>query len=328
MNMKKTAILFYIMVVFFVSISEYSFASIYSLVKEGNKYFQQRDYSAAEEKYKQALKDAPESDIINFDLGTALYKKGDYQQAIEHLQKALLGEDVELKQKALYNLGNAFYKTGIIQQDRNIDSAIEDLKKSLSYYKQALKINNEDEDAQYNYKFVEKELKRLQKKREEQKKQQKQNKQCPLKKKQKRDNTEGKRGSEKKQSQKNNKEKKGGNTQKNNSSKQNESGRENNKAQNREENKQNKNKKGKEKKLNQTQKGNDQNSVSGGIGNREKEKVYNSADINKSTYGNTSDFDKTKAEMLLKKYQQTEAPKGLLNFYKGRRDFTPVLKDW
>ncbi len=341
-NMKRLGIFFYALIVFFVFIfflPKYSFASVYGLVKEGNKYFNQKDYSLAEQKYKQALKHAPESDIINFDLGTTLYKRGDYQKAIGYLQKALLGEDVKLKQKALYNLGNAFYKSGVIRQDRNIDSAIEDLKKSLSYYKEVLKIDNKDKDAEYNYKYVKKELKRLQKKREEQRKKQKhkQNKQCPLHNKKNKNNALGKKNSKKKQQNQKTKGERGKgnkkrkqNTQRNNSSMHNRAGKRNNESYNKQKKQHNINNKGKDRRgNNKNKKGSVQHNISVGRGEQDKNKGLNSSNIEQTKYGHVSNFDKTKAEMLLKKYLQTEAPKKrLLNFYRGSSNLPPVLKDW
>lgn len=135
-------------------------------VHEGLKLYNQGDFATSAKKFQEALEEAPESDILNFDTGTALYKSNDFLKAIEHLQKALLSDRRELKGKAHYNLGNALYRFGILKEKINIDEAIASLEKSLDHYQQAITMDPEDEDTRFNYDFVTKELARLKKKRE------------------------------------------------------------------------------------------------------------------------------------------------------------------
>src|SRR5437879_1662757 len=73
-------------------------------VKEGNQLFKEGNYESAANKYKEALNADQESDVINFNLGTALYKNGKYQDTIDHLQKSLLTQDKQLQEKSYYNL--------------------------------------------------------------------------------------------------------------------------------------------------------------------------------------------------------------------------------
>lgn len=136
-------------------------------VKEGNLLYKQGDYAASKEKYSEALEKVPESDIINFNLGTVLYKDEDYEKAIDHLQKSLLSEDDGLKKGAYYNLGNALYKFGVLNEENDISDAISTLEKSLSQYERAMEME-EDDDAKHNYEFVKKELARLQIKQQQQ----------------------------------------------------------------------------------------------------------------------------------------------------------------
>ena len=136
-------------------------------VGEGNNLFERGDYGQAAEKYKEALKKDENSDIINFNLGTALYKNKEYDQAVTQLQKSLLSDDEKLKGKAGYNLGNAFYKSGISREKSDIKKAIQSLTQSLKSYERTLAIDKDDNDAQFNYEFVKKELERLKKKQEQ-----------------------------------------------------------------------------------------------------------------------------------------------------------------
>lgn len=137
-------------------------------VKEGNRFYEEGDYEASKEKYMEALEKAPESDIVHFNLGTALYKKGEYQEAVDHFQKALLSEDDELKEKAYYNSGNALYKYGITREHEGAALVVPSLEKSLSQYERALQMDKDDQDTKHNYAFVKKELKRIREQQQQQ----------------------------------------------------------------------------------------------------------------------------------------------------------------
>ncbi len=149
--------------------ANFSWAALFGgKVGEGNKLFERGDYGQAAEKYKEALKKDQNSDIINFNLGTALYKNKEYDQAVEQLQRSLLSDDEKLRGKAGYNLGNALYKSGIAREKSDLPKAIQSLEQSLKNYERTLAVDKEDKDARYNYEFVKKELERLKKKQEQQ----------------------------------------------------------------------------------------------------------------------------------------------------------------
>lgn len=150
-------------------------------IKQGNSLYNQGKFSQALKNYERALLNAPESDIVNFNLGAALYKTGDYKAAISHFEKSLLSEEESLEQRASYNTANAKYKYGIGKEKTDLPGAVNSLKGALHHYERALELDPKDEDAGYNYEFVKKELERLQKKlkkqQQEQKEQRKQKKQ-------------------------------------------------------------------------------------------------------------------------------------------------------
>lgn len=102
---------------------------------------------------------AAESDIVNFNAGVSVYKKEDYQKALEAFTKALASDDKGLEADALYNLGNCKYKLGRIKEGADLSAAAAHLRESLNYYKRAVEIDRENEDARFNHEFVERELK-------------------------------------------------------------------------------------------------------------------------------------------------------------------------
>jgi Ca-activated chloride channel family protein len=143
-------------------------------IKTGNLLYNKEQFPEALKHYEDALLKSPDSDIVNFDLGNALYKIKDYVKAITHFEKSLLTQDKSLEQNASYNLGNTKYKYGISKEDSDLEGAINLLKQSLRHYERALELDPSDQDAQYNYEFVKKELERLEKKLKQKPQEQKQ----------------------------------------------------------------------------------------------------------------------------------------------------------
>jgi len=115
-------------------------------VIEGNKFFHQEKYDEANNKYRDALIDSPETPTINFNIGNTLYKKKKFEEALNDYEKSLGFDDILNQSKSYYNMGNALYR-------------MEKLPESILAYTQALKLNPNDEDAKYNLEFVRAKLK-------------------------------------------------------------------------------------------------------------------------------------------------------------------------
>lgn len=130
-------------------------------VKEANRLYQKGKLDEALQKYNDASVTLPDSDVVNFNIGTALYKKEDYRKAIDAFTKALTSEDKKLEADALYNLGNCKYKLGKLKENTDLSTTVALLRESLDYYKRAVEIDQKNTDARFNHEFVEKELKVL-----------------------------------------------------------------------------------------------------------------------------------------------------------------------
>ncbi|MBL7071386.1 MAG: tetratricopeptide repeat protein [Candidatus Omnitrophica bacterium] len=137
-------------------------------VKNGNILYEKGEYAKALEQYEDALASSPDSDIVNYNVGAALYKTEDHEAAIGHFEKSLVSEDEFLEQRASYNIGNAKYKYGISMEESDLQQAVALLEQSLRHYERTLELDQEDEDAIYNYEFVKAELERLKKQMEQQ----------------------------------------------------------------------------------------------------------------------------------------------------------------
>ncbi|MBF0532729.1 MAG: tetratricopeptide repeat protein [Candidatus Omnitrophica bacterium] len=143
-------------------------------VNRANRVYRKGDYAAAVKRYEKAAAAKPQSQPIFFDLGTALYKKGEYDNAVQNLRQALLTEDNKLKEKTQYNLGNALFKSGKTLDYDNPNKTQELWKEAIAHYDGALELNPQNVEAKFNKEIVVKELKRLQVKQQQQKQQQQQ----------------------------------------------------------------------------------------------------------------------------------------------------------
>lgn len=137
-------------------------ASVSGSVKKGNDFYRKGQYDQALMHYNEAYVDAPDSDIVNFDIGAASYQKGDYEKAIEAFNKALVSDNPGIEEKAAYNIGNSKYRLGrLLKEKKDLGSAANLYRQALDYYKQAIELNPKNINAKYNHEFVERELKAL-----------------------------------------------------------------------------------------------------------------------------------------------------------------------
>ncbi len=130
-------------------------------VKEANKFYQQGKLDEALKKYNDERVALPDSDIVNFDMGAALYKKEEYPKAIGAFTKALVSDNKKIEADALYNLGNCKYKLGKLKENTDLSATVGLLRESLDYYKRSVELDQKNKDARFNHEFVEKELKVL-----------------------------------------------------------------------------------------------------------------------------------------------------------------------
>ena len=106
-------------------------------VREGNRLYREGRFDEAHERYLDALRENPNSPIIRFNEGNALYQTQEFQRALDAYRHAAETGDPRLKSQAWYNLGNALYR----QQQ---------LGESIEAYKEALRLDPDDDDAKHN----------------------------------------------------------------------------------------------------------------------------------------------------------------------------------
>ncbi len=131
------------------------------IVSSANRLYNAGKYDEALKSYNEALISNPDSYAINYNMGTACFKKGEYEKAISSFEKALISSDKSLESKANYNIGNSKYKLGKLKENTDLSNTVKLLRESLDYYKRAIELDSNDKDAKLNHELVEKELKIL-----------------------------------------------------------------------------------------------------------------------------------------------------------------------
>jgi Ca-activated chloride channel family protein len=130
-------------------------------LEAARKAYELNDFSHAVEIYNYLLdhESAPR-ELINYGLGSALYKLGKQDRAIEALSKALQSDEPEMQKNAHHTLGNSLYEAGdsvLKSQPAQTHKAWTD---AISHYDAALKIKD-DLQIQENRKELLKRIKQL-----------------------------------------------------------------------------------------------------------------------------------------------------------------------
>lgn len=139
MNMKLIlSLLFFIILGQFVMAQE----GYKTLVYEGNRQFDKKNYDASSSKFLEAAKLDDKNFDAHYNLGNALYKKKMYEEAKAEFQKAEQNaKNKNDKAAAQYNLGNAMMQT-------------EKMEQAAEMYKKALKNDPYNESIRKNYEIA------------------------------------------------------------------------------------------------------------------------------------------------------------------------------
>ena len=123
------------------------------------------NYTEAYQQFEKTLKEHPNThaaDKIEFDAGTAAYKMGDYNKALEWFSRSLLSKDKSLQQKSHYNIGRTLEERA--DKAATNEKALGELYNAQSHYDEALKLDPSDERAKANLDEVKEKIERLKQK--------------------------------------------------------------------------------------------------------------------------------------------------------------------
>jgi Ca-activated chloride channel family protein len=126
-------------------------ASAQTSVRSGNKMYADGNYNQAINHYDQALVESPAAAEPKFDKADSYYRLDDLANAITGFTEvATESKDMELVEKAKYNLGNCHFQQGTKQKDSDLQKALDEYKTSIGYWRQVLDINPKNEKAAKN----------------------------------------------------------------------------------------------------------------------------------------------------------------------------------
>jgi len=98
---------------------------VFRLNEEGARLFKSGSFAAALDRFRKAQVQRPDLPQLTFNAGGALYKTQEYDRSIQENQRALDGSDSQVRSRAHFNMGNAFF------QKQQFQDAVEAYKKSL-----------------------------------------------------------------------------------------------------------------------------------------------------------------------------------------------------
>jgi Ca-activated chloride channel family protein len=126
------------------------------------------NYTEAYQQFEKTLKEHPNThaaDRIEFDAGTAAYKLGNYNQALEWFSRSLLSKDKSLQEKSHYNIGRTLEERA--DKAETNEKALGELYNAQSHYEEALKLDPNDDRAKANLEEVKRKIERLKQKPKE-----------------------------------------------------------------------------------------------------------------------------------------------------------------
>jgi Ca-activated chloride channel family protein len=138
-------------------------ASLYDTVQRGNQLYQDGKFDEALKTYVDGQIEHADDPNLKYNIASSNYKSKNYEEAVKgYLDVAATAKDAKLQEKALYGSGNALFRQGKLEE-------------AIEYYKKALEIDPNDQDAKHNLEFAREELKRrINEAKETEKKQQEQ----------------------------------------------------------------------------------------------------------------------------------------------------------
>jgi len=124
--------------IFFIILFSVSF----SLSQDkGINYYQNGKFEEARNYYESLIRERGNNPQAQFGRGSSSFQQGDMETAEQAFEQSIKSSDLNLRSKALYNLGNTFY------QNKKTAEA-------LAYYRKALELDPNDKEAKYNYEFL------------------------------------------------------------------------------------------------------------------------------------------------------------------------------
>ena len=119
---------------------------------DGDRLYAAGEYKEAAAAYAKTIQDGKPTPRLEFNLGTALLAAGQMDEAASALERAANeAKDLDLRYRALYNLGLAFLKQGRAGKG---DEAGQAFAAAAESYRRALHLRPDERDAKWNYELA------------------------------------------------------------------------------------------------------------------------------------------------------------------------------
>ena len=141
-------------------------SAAFGSVNSAQKDYKAGKFESALREYEKLLREKPLDARLHYNAGTAAFQAKDYEKAQQHFSAASGGQDTNLQQRALYNLGNSQFRAG--EADANISERLKVWEQALKSYEGAVALNEKDQDAIYNRDLVQKKLEELKQQQQQQ----------------------------------------------------------------------------------------------------------------------------------------------------------------
>jgi Ca-activated chloride channel family protein len=132
--------------------------------------YKKGDFETAAREYAAAAQHSPKKPMLQFNVGTAAYRAGQFPQAAkafqESISRAPSGDAGRLadQEDAYYNLGNTLYRTGQKTEDSAPQQTLQTWTQAVKAYDTALQLRADDADSKYNRDFVKRKIAELKQK--------------------------------------------------------------------------------------------------------------------------------------------------------------------
>ena len=124
------------------------------MVQSGNNAYLAGDYKKSFEEYDKASAAEPDSPVILFNKGNALYKQGAYDEAVKTYEQAAIQSiqkgNQALEAKNRFNMGNSTFRQAEILRSTDLQKSFEVYEQSAENYQAALQISPELFEAGHN----------------------------------------------------------------------------------------------------------------------------------------------------------------------------------
>ena len=138
-------------------------------VHEAQRLYAEGKYEQALAEYRAAVGEQP-APQLEFNLGAAAYKAGQFGDAAAAFARALGSEDPKLQEQSFYNLGNAQFRLGEASRESKPQQTMQAWQQAIDAYEAALEVDPQDEDARYNRDYVKRALEELQQQQQQDRK--------------------------------------------------------------------------------------------------------------------------------------------------------------